>query len=362
MIGALSTALPPGALAPQRFDTSVFCDFDEFHRLCPDLRAQIVVGPNDLHSLGRHPAITGHFALSTLLCVSDAPRIATVLREPRARLLSLYMYWRTPGISDRWSPYTANESALQPLAEFLSDCRVAAMVDNQVCRMLLHPDPRIPIDGHIAADDIQSIALDALRRLRDLGFVGVLELEQDAWRGIAEIFDVQLESIETNITGEHAMPTPARPDEHLVSAHAIDPLAKRTEADMLVYDFALASYGLHSSERQRIREEAFAKELVKLGDLLGGSARRLEDADASLASLRSDLSAREALLLEHERTIDALREEAQHRDYELRNTREWLAKVHSSPSWRLTAPLRHAKHTLSPIWRTHDLRRRTKIR
>lgn len=130
---ALETALPPGALAPQRFDTSTFCDFNDFELLRPEIRAMIATTPSMVRSLGQYRAVCGHFSLSTLSQITDRSFIATVLREPRTRLLSLYVYWRVSGIDDLVAPYRATEHAQRPLSEFLSEPLLAPVVDNQIC-------------------------------------------------------------------------------------------------------------------------------------------------------------------------------------------------------------------------------------
>jgi hypothetical protein len=138
VLAALEAALPPGSLAPGRFDPTTFCDFGDFELLRPELRAALAVDPHEVGSLAQYRAISGHFSLATLLQVTDASSICTVLREPRARVLSLYMYWRTPGIGEEWEPYRAHEHARRPLAEFVKEPLLAPVIDNQVCRMLLH--------------------------------------------------------------------------------------------------------------------------------------------------------------------------------------------------------------------------------
>src|SRR5271156_2805263 len=97
---ALEAALPAGSLAPQRTDSWLFCGFNDFELLRPEARSLIAANLPEVQSLGRSRAVSGHFSLTTLLQIADQSSIATVLREPRARLLSLYTYWRTPGLND----------------------------------------------------------------------------------------------------------------------------------------------------------------------------------------------------------------------------------------------------------------------
>ncbi len=290
---ALEAALSPGSLAPQRFDTSLFCDFGDFHLMRPETRSRIVTSPEEVRSLGQYRAVSGHFSLPTLLQVADAPSIATVLREPRARLLSLYMFWRTPAVGELMLPYDADAHAQRPLWEFLSEPLLAPSIDNQVCRLLLHGDPRLPVSDFAAAADIESIAADAIERLDTLGFVGILDSGQDLWRGLARLFGVELTPLELNLTGEHRYPTAAGPGEKLLAHDALDLVEQRNAADLLVYDHALAHAQLDRRTRQRYRDAAFAHQLVKLGDLVGGSAARASEQAGLVTALRGELEARE---------------------------------------------------------------------
>ena len=215
---ALEATLPPGALAPQRFDTSTFCDFDDFDLLRPEIRTQIATDPSTVRSLGRYRAVCGHFSLRTLSQITDCSLIATVLREPRSRLLSLYAYWRTPGIGDLVAPYSATTHARRPLSEFLAEPLLAPVIDNQICRTLLHGDPRLPASDFAAPSDLKEIAADAIRQLDTLGFVGVLELGASAWRGVAQLFGVTLNPITINVTGEQIAPPPVEPGEKFLTA------------------------------------------------------------------------------------------------------------------------------------------------
>src|SRR5271169_5946187 len=84
---ALQAALAPEALAPRHFDASVFCDFEDFDLLRVEARAEVAVSLDEIHSLRRYRAVSGHFSLPTLLKVAPPSSIMTVLREPRTRLL-----------------------------------------------------------------------------------------------------------------------------------------------------------------------------------------------------------------------------------------------------------------------------------
>ena len=236
---AIEAALPDGSLAPQRMDTSLFCDFDDFELISKPVRALIAVNEDEVRSMEQYSAISGHFSLTTLLQVSTHSEIGTVLREPHARTLSLYFYWRTAKIFDSVLPYKAHEYALAPLTRFMNEPRVAPVIDNQICRMLLHGDPRIPHDSFIAERDIAALAYDAIAALDRLGFVGVLEREDDVWRGLTRLFGVHLERREINITQRLGDPVPRTPEEGLLTPDALHLVAQRNAADRIVYGHAL---------------------------------------------------------------------------------------------------------------------------
>jgi hypothetical protein len=361
ILSALEAALPQGSLAPRQFDSSLFCDFEHFELLRPEVRSRIAASPSEVRALSGYRAVSGHFSLPTLLQVADASAISTMLREPRARLLSLYMYWRTPGLGDIWDPYRAYEHARRPLSEFLSEPRLAPVLDNQVCRMLLHGDPRLPESSFAAASDIEAIAADAVERLDTLGFVGVLELGDDAWRGVARLFAVTLDPVSVNVTGEHVVPEATQPEGEVFAADVLDLIERRSAADLLVYDHALIQAGLDARERRRLMDSAFARQLVKLGDLVGHSAARAAERSEAVGvlssqlkdqgRLRRELSETRDRLEEHAQTVQGLEDQLRRRDEDLLRLRRWLDAEHASASWRLTAPFRAAKHGMQRFLR-----------
>ena len=344
MTAALEAALPPGSLAPWRFDRLQF-DPNDLELLRPEARALVMPGPDDERALGGYRAVAGHFSLATLLSVAPASAICTVLREPRVRLLSIYTFWRTLRTADEFPspPYVVAATARRPLAECLSDCKLASAVDNQVCRLLLAEDPRLPMSGFAAKSDTEAIAADAIQCLEDFGFVGILELGESAWRGVGEHFGVTLRRQVLNVTGDLGGAVSSSDAGEVFTDRALDLLEERTAADALVYDYALERAGVASrDERTRLNERAFAGQLVRLGDLCGRSAAKAADYDSVAGNLH-ELEADQQSLLEHER---ALQEELRCKDEELAQMRGWLEAVVGSASWRVTAPLRSAKRWL----------------
>lgn len=264
---ALETALPPDSLAPRRMDSSTICGFDDFELLKPATRALIAANPDEVRAMRAFPAISGHFLLSALLQITDPAAVGTILREPRARLMSLYMYWRIPGIFDQLSPYNVQGHALKPFGEFLTDPLLAPATDNQITRMLVGADPRVPYNGFISESDVEGLAEKANTRLDTLGFVGVLELDDTAWEGLGRHFGVELERQEVNVTGEVGDPMSLAADECLTDG-CLDSLERRNMVDRIVYEHGLRLAGISSVDSPSLQEKAFTDQLGRLRSLL----------------------------------------------------------------------------------------------
>ena len=285
---ALERSLPEGSLSPKRWDSSFFCPgFSAFEELTGDARTWTAADSVAIESLGEASVVSGHFCLESLLRVTSPLAIATVLREPRARLLSLYAYWRlTPGLREWFDPYTTLVDYAQlPLDGFLSESRVAQATDNKACRMLLQPDSRIPVDDFIRTGDIESVVAAAVERLDSLGFVGVTELDEALWRGLSQHFGVTLSPVVANMTGWNGTLVDALPLSLNFTPRTLDLFAQRTAGDALIYEHALRS-GVRSEATQRLADAAFANQLARVGDLGGRSAVAAAERATALADLR----------------------------------------------------------------------------
>jgi hypothetical protein len=236
----------------------------------------MVVGtPEDVLDLGKAAVVLGHFRLSTLTQVAPCEFIATILREPRARLLSQYLFWRTQA-HDGSVRFPPRDHARRPLGEFLSEPSVAQATDNLLCRMLLEPDPRIPSSGFIPPGDLEALASDAAAKLDALGFVGVLELGDMVWQGLSRLFEVTVTPDEQNVTGRSGPAPDTAPVARPFNARTIQVLDARTRGDALIYRHALATAGRSSEDCASLPAAAFANQLVQLGDSSGHSAMWLE--------------------------------------------------------------------------------------
>jgi hypothetical protein len=329
----LRAVTPQELIGPRVLDASSFCDFDAFDHLPPQLRAKTVVDDVELLELQRCEVVHGHFPLPRLLRITTPTQVATVVREPRARLLSLWSFWRlTPGVPENFRHYHAPLHARRPLAEMLAEPTVAGQTDNGICRMLLGEHTRIPPNGFIDPEAIPQIAQEAISALETLGFVGVLELGAGTWEGFARFFDLDLEQTHSNATAAGGSAAAERTPIRGITAEALDLLRDRTAADALVYESVLSRRAHTDADIARRRAEAFASQLVRTGDVAGPTAAQTTAA--------VDLSVRlQAEVLQTRAALEQV-------TTELELHREWLSQLQSSASWRITAPLRASKRRL----------------
>ena len=266
----LQAALPPGSLAPRHQEAANFCLFDDFDGLRPEARAVVAATDTELAELAGHLAVCGHFSLPTLRRLTPPARIATVLREPRTRVLSYYLHLRTsPALRELWSHYGIHRFAAGSPAEFLAEPRVARTSDNRVCRMLLEGDPRIRDGEFIAEGDLEAVADAAWARLEELGFVGLVEEPEEAWRGVGALFGVRLDPVRANVTGEAVVPgsLPAPP-----LGDALELLERRSAADLVVYRRVVARTR-GADDARRFADAAFAEGLTRYDSFASGAAR-----------------------------------------------------------------------------------------
>jgi hypothetical protein len=335
--------------------------------LDPNTRAMLLMD-GQWRELADYAVVSGHFFLSALLRITGPSSIATVLREPRSRLLSHYAAWRL-SLSGRtaWRGDTAPDHALRPLDEFLADPEVSQATDNLSCRMLLVPDLRMPEQGFTAADDIADLASQAIAALETLGFVGVVELGDSMWVGLSRFFEVPLTPMRLNTTAAEGLTADA-PDAKLkITEHTLDLLEARTAADGIAYRHVLRSKGYSGKQAQRLAAAAFADELVRIGDVAGASASelrehltrrdaQLQDRDQLLRKTQEDLAGKDADLAAIRAKLAATRAELAGTQAKLAGTQVELAAdrnlldvILSSKSWRVTEPARAAKRALTKL-------------
>lgn len=216
--------------------------------ICPERLNRLDTLP--VAEVARHRLFSGHYRFEHL-ALMPAPRLAvTVLREPRARLVSLYRHWRR-----HWAELADAKQALRlaqtlSLRDFLrSDhIEVAEAFDNAMARQLAG-DCRARAPGQytrwawedrtpVAEEAIVEAACRNLSSFDAVGFAGAL----DALHGFVATrmgWSVQgplprLNAQDQAAWGLHALPHEEVPPE------AMEELDRLTRLDRRVWEHALA--------------------------------------------------------------------------------------------------------------------------
>jgi hypothetical protein len=188
LIAALTDALRP--VHPfEGFDRGALADFSDFDQLSPELRSRMVLGPDDLPA--EADAVFGHISPSTTRARYRAGSWLTVLREPRSRLVSHWLFSRAH--TDRmlrglgtWAHYV--KAARLPLVEYLGDPSLAFCTDNLMLRALVGPHELAPFDRFIGEDAEEALLAEGLASLDAFDFAGVVDdpdlpIQLSGWLG-----------------------------------------------------------------------------------------------------------------------------------------------------------------------------------
>jgi hypothetical protein len=253
---ALHDVLPDHTWSPYVFDPSLFGSMR--NEPIPERQeGQVLPDPSKLREYG---AATGHFSLPTLLAAFEPADIVMLVREPRARLLSHYQYWRGLGRAHRderntW-PITSKATRLH-FGEWIVDPQTAYQTDNILVRTLLAGHPAIPDDDFIDPDDLGSLTPVARRAARSLGWVDVIERGADMWDGLGQRVGAELERSSLNKT-EHRpeLPTDASV---LFEPSTVTALYERTVADAIIWHDIAVRRGVERP--QLMAEQAWAARL-----------------------------------------------------------------------------------------------------
>ena len=242
----------PVSICPEAMDTSLFGSFAGWDGLGAE-HAEMVQREPAL--LAEYDVVMGHYRLDHLVLGHRPADVVTVLREPRARLLSLYSFWRSWSEKElaAWDPYEVPRLAMRPLDALLSEPAAAAQTDNVVARLLVGEHPLVPPDEFIAAENSDHVTAEALDRLESLGHVDVVEAGADCWRRVAAWIDLDLRVGHRNVT--ESGPTASSAELGVASPA----LRARTSIDAALWA-AAASWridGTSSAELRQLAEDAW---------------------------------------------------------------------------------------------------------
>jgi hypothetical protein len=182
------------------FDQAFFGGFTDFETIAPATRAFIHSTPHSLPS--NEPLVRAHMSLSTLRAAYPTGQFMTVLRDPTARILSHFLFWRGFAEADMrdWGAWADIMCLAQgSLAVFITDPRTACQIDNVATRLLLWPHPMIPNDGFIPPEADATLLAQALAALATLDHVGMQE-NPDFWPTLATWLGRSFQPARHNVT------------------------------------------------------------------------------------------------------------------------------------------------------------------
>ena len=303
--GGLTTALKPMS-AVGGYDRSLFGDFHDFDSFDAPLRRTVYLNSMDFPP--NADLVIGHISRSTLHDAYPSHRKITVVREPRCRLISNWLFWRANSDEQLtpWGGWAERvKISRRPFLQFLTEPKIASHTDNLLLRMLLWPHAKIPDAEFISAESDREL-LDAGRdALNSFNFVGAIE-EPSLERRLGEFLGAELSMPRLNETS--ALPPALRPvllDE--IDAPTLTVLLDRCRLDAVLWSEVVAPLCAPYAPAI-VGERAVLRALFRYADL-------------GIARLTGSVS-------------ESAREQALTR----------VAAIERSASWRLTAPLRVFAH------------------
>lgn len=197
MRAALAAAFPNDE-SRYRFDEALFGSFEDYASLPTPLR-ESVLRPSDGIDESAMALVAGHLSLHGMLRLVDASDTFTVLREPRARLLSHQLYWALRPGKDAYGGYKVELLSLDGLGPFLRNDAAAHQHDNLMCRMLAGDRCALPIDRAMTEPERAVAADAAIEAAESLGLTTYLE-SPTMWDDVSTFVGAPIQRLSVNVT------------------------------------------------------------------------------------------------------------------------------------------------------------------
>ena len=243
------------------------CYFDDFmfggrrpSGLSDDQEARIT-SPDHLRRMaeGRRLVI-GHYQASTLVD-AGCQRLAVQIREPRARLLSLYRYWQLPEARAGWGSWeaTALAAADGSLTSFLAAPAAWPAAVDAVARQLLLSHRPLPAKPGASATTraVDGAPFDQLLRR-----LAVVEWSNHADRFVERVAQVIGSETVPTVGRENETPTPT--DVQRLDRASLETLSAMTAADSRLIGRLMAD-GLLERRSPGDLDDELAASAVRLG-------------------------------------------------------------------------------------------------
>lgn len=262
--------------SPLAMDQRILGDFDDHASLAPDIAASLA--PTDPAALASAAAeaqlFIGHISLTTFRHLVPERRILTILREPRARLLSQHLFWclRSEEENLRWGTFQTQRLAEPGLRHYLEADEAAHTHDNLMCRLLVDETPLCPPHAPIAAGDHEQVADLAWSAVQRLGLVTFIEHDH-VWDQVSEFVGAPLTPMRVNETADH--PTVPSFSELRMDEPTLALVERSTGADQLLYERLLSSMtGVSERGATKVAERRFLAQLDRYRSTLAMTHQR----------------------------------------------------------------------------------------
>ncbi len=241
---ALAARAGHGTELVPRFDLSSVAGIEHPEALSADLRAQ-VAWDDRVDDVGRY-AFATHWSLPTLRAHFASEDIATVVSDPLERILA-YIEQARAWPTDRhrmWYPHTLPlDLCRAPLVEVLVMTQAADLIDNRIVRQVRRHDRRVVAGSFIAAEATETLALDTIASLGELGAVALWEQGPALWENLSNWLGVTVSENRGEPVRSRQMPGIFRRAAEV--AAATDLLLERTRVDLRVWAHFARTYGVH---------------------------------------------------------------------------------------------------------------------
>jgi len=255
-----------------RFDEESFGSFTEWDTLAPAVRTAVFHPGRPTTAHNRSSSVVpGHLSYRSITALVDPEDVFTVLREPRARLLSHHLFWgaRTDHDTAEFGSYRAYRSAIGGLKRFLSDPVVSHQTDNLQARMLagVTLDPTRPL----TTTERHDLVAPAHRNLGTLGCTTLVEAPT-FWNDVSAFIGADTPAWHENVTDPAAGTLPFRDAQ--LDSETLALLAERTAADRVIYLGAVAhAFGVDADAAAAFADRVFAGQAERYARLIEASAR-----------------------------------------------------------------------------------------
>lgn len=262
---ALSAYYPSDVTVPYSFDRHLFGDEPRI----TEITEPVFLGDPSEFRAFRY--MEGHWTLPSMEAAFESPDIVCLLREPRARFLSHYSFWRSwpDWMHELWEPYRAARYAGLRLSAYCTEPGAAHQTDNLMTRLILGPHELIPDRGFIRADDIARVVAAACTRLDAIGHADVIERGDATYVALEAWFGSPLSRERLNETDLGAGEPMDLVDALDTATMAL--LYRRNSADMEIWRH-VARRSMSDAEARSLAESTFARSVTRLVGAADGDA------------------------------------------------------------------------------------------